>query len=46
MSLFSQSVHMLVAGGEEGQFAAVGEEEVHLTLFFCDHGQWGGVILQ
>ena len=39
---FSQYVHMVVAGGNEGQLAAVGEEEVHSALDFCDCGQWGG----
>ena len=33
---------MVVAGGEEGQLAAVGEEEVHSMLDFCHRGQWGG----
>ncbi len=41
----SQSVCMVVAGGEEGQLAVVGEEEVHLMLDFCHRGQWGGGIL-
>ena len=39
---FSQYVHMAVAGGNEGQLVAVGEEEVHSTLDFCNCGQWGG----
>ena len=33
---------MAVTGGEEGQLAAVGEEEVHSMLDFCHCGQWGG----
>ena len=33
---------MVVAGGEEGQLAVVGEEEVHSMLDFCHRGQWGG----
>ena len=39
---FSQYVHMAVAGGNEGQLVAAGEEEGHSTLDFCDCGQWGG----
>ena len=39
---FSQYVHVAVAGGNEGQLVLVGEEEVHSTLDFCDHGMWGG----
>ena len=38
----SQSVCVAVARGEEGQLAAVGEEEVHSMLDFCHRGQWGG----
>ena len=33
---------MATAGGDEGQLAAVGEEEAHSTLDFDNHGQWGG----
>ncbi len=33
----------MVAGGNEEQLAVVGEEEeVHSTLDFCNHRQWGG----
>ena len=39
---FSQYVQVAVAGGHGGQLAAVGEEEVHSTFNFCNHGQWGG----
>ena len=38
----SQSFCVAVAGGEERQLAAVGEEEVHLMLDFCHRGQWRG----
>ncbi len=39
---YSQYVYIAVAGGNEGQLAAVGEEEVHSTLDCCDCGQLGG----
>ena len=42
ISLFSYYVCVAVAGGNEGQFAAVGEEEVHSRLDFYEDGQWGG----
>ena len=38
----SHSVCVAVAGGEERQLAAVGEEEVHSMLDFCHRGQWRG----
>ncbi len=40
---FLQYVRIVVAVGNEGQLAVVGEEEeVHSSLDFCDRGQWGG----
>ncbi len=38
----SKSVCVVVAGGEEGKLAAVGEEEVLSMLDFCYRGQWRG----
>ena len=46
ISLFSQYDCMVVAGGNEGQLAVVGEEDVHSTLDFAivGSGEGGGVL--